>query len=142
MTETLDQNSTSFTREGGILHDDSGALFMRSLTPSRLRTTSVASSRTSTAWPRWPVGTEYWLPSTRTRLSVHGRHPVEPVRRGGRPQRAERLPLLGQEFPRDLPVGLRDLAVLLRTPGGALRAEIVVVDEGPPGQEVRLHKLD
>src|SRR5438309_1325995 len=32
MTETLDRNSTSFTREGGILHDDSGALFTRSLT--------------------------------------------------------------------------------------------------------------
>jgi len=75
-------------------------------------------------------------------LAVHGRHPVEPVRRGGRPQRAERLPFRGQELPRDLPVRLRDLAVLLRTPGGALRAKIVVVDEGPPGQEVRLHKLD
>src|SRR5439155_18279837 len=48
---------------------------------------------------------------------------------------------LGQELPRDLPMCLRDLGVLLRTPGGALRAEIVVVDEGPPGQEVRLHKL-
>src|SRR5207237_8563337 len=88
------------------------------------------------------VGTEYWLPSTRTRLSRFTRHPVEPVRRGGRPQRAERLPFRGQELPRDLPMRLRDLAVLLRTPGGALRAEIVVVDEGPPGQEVRLHKLD
>src|SRR5439155_592403 len=68
-------------------------------------------------------------------LAVHGRHPVEPVRRGGRPQRAERLPLLGQEFPRDLPVCLRDLAVLLRTPGSALRA----ISRVPRTASVRLY---
>src|SRR3989442_5393415 len=32
MTQTLHRNSTSFTREGGILHDDLGAHFTRSLT--------------------------------------------------------------------------------------------------------------
>lgn len=74
-------------------------------------------------------------------LAVHRRHPIEPVARRCRRERAEGRALRRQQVERPLAMRRRDLERLVAGPVQALLGQVLVIDEAAPRQEVGLHPL-